>query len=867
MKKALVVFLAVAMLFAFSAAALAAPTDLDDQPTNVQDAFNKFLAFKFIEGYGDGTVKPTGEITRAEFAKIVCMITGLSEVATALQNSSSQYTDVKAGEWYVGWIAAATSGGFFQGYGDGTFLPNKRVSDYEVLAVLLRVAGYKDEGLGSVWPYNYVTQAAKLGWLSIVTVTGTDATRATAILLANTALFEDFVAYDKNLSVFKPQGMTVAENYRALGETKNVVIKNFGLNKNGVFGLYIYEGTIVDDNGFITKTGFDVAQAATGTFYPLFENYDIANGLSVYDMLNVYAKVTTTKNGQVAYIEPITEWLTVTTFTVNTGRTAITIGGTSYAGAFGNIEAYFSTTGKFGAQWKMLVDPVNGQFLDGYVIDIANDSQKYGVVNTVGTAVTMKTGTGKGSFASAANLKDKKVLVIIDGKKAELSDIKTNDWAIQHDAKFGYDYIYEVYSAVPTFVSSITGNADGGIASFSIDGKSYTNAGVKLAQGTGTYDTANVKLFNDNLLKGQSTVATFYANGVLAFLSYGARADATKVTGLITGGKVVTELVYDDVTGSYLNKPIGYETITLFTSNGETKTYKLKDNGKGIWGDFGGGTGFPIAVNALVTLAFDENDEFVEVITKTTFTGNWATEVGANTANNTVSDGTNVYQVNAGTRIFVVEGTTGNYKYSMKTFGAVVSGSGSSAVIKVDAGQIDYLIAANGLSVQYIIINGSATAATGNLVGVIQDLYADGDRIKFRGIDANYKKALSVPANPASDDVFKVAGSKVGHIVEYTVTGTGANATATYVGTIYDRENTTAYPSYDVKAAEGNLFSYVDGSDIKTLMVDADTVFYVYGTNGTYTGPGSASDLAANNAKVVVLEKDGMLAKSLVVIR
>ena len=860
MKKALVVFLAVAMLFAFSAAALAAPADLDGQPTNVQDAFNKFLAFKFIEGYEDGTVRPNGEITRAEFAKVICMVTGLSDVANALQNTSSQYKDVLAGKWYVGFVAAATASGFFQGYGDGTFRPDNLVTEYEVLAVLLRVAGYKDEGLSGAWPYNYVTQASRLGWLSLVSVTGANATRATAVLLANTALFEDFVAYSKDSGLhasLNPK-QTVAAYYKSLGDTKPVVVKNFGLNKSGVLGLFVYEGAVVDKDGNYVASALADAAAATAptTFYPLFDNYDVVDGTSVYDMVNIYAKVTLTKDNKVAYIEPIANWVTTNTFKIS--GNVLTINSVAYNSPFIALSDYYKSGD---GNYRFLIDAENNILLNAYKVSPVVDATKYGVVGAVKDGVlTVKKDTGAGSFATAANMKDKKVLVLIDGVVATLADVKVNDFAAQIESKYGYDYIFYVVSAKDTAVSTITGNSSLKIVDYTVDGKKYLAdsdlGGVKTIQGTDAPKVINVTEFNSstNPLKGKAAVATFTADGKLAFLTYGARADATTVVGVLTGGKVVIEQVFDGT--NYVNKPAGYEEITIFTANGETKKYNLVKNGK-EWAIFGGtGTWKPLVPGTLVTLAFDENDELVEAIT------NYPSAATATSA----TVGGNIFTPNAGsaltitdaTRVFVIGGTATAPTYTLTSLTTNISGD------------IMYLPSNNGLEVRYVVVSNMSAGATG-LVGVIQGLFVDGDRVKFRDLDTTYKKADfaagDIAANDPTTDGNETLAAANHNIIVYTVSGSGINATATRTKVLYDGSGT----KYAVKAATSNLFSYIITAGVEddpatpgdesvpevtaTARFDADTIFYVYNAAGSeYTGPGAASDLSATGAKIQIIE-------------
>ena len=108
-KKFLVVLLSAMMVFAFATTAFAAGqySDITDLSKETQDAISKLSALEIIGGYPDGTFKPSATITRAEFAKMACVASGMQESADILVNTASQFSDVKAGEWYTGYINLA----------------------------------------------------------------------------------------------------------------------------------------------------------------------------------------------------------------------------------------------------------------------------------------------------------------------------------------------------------------------------------------------------------------------------------------------------------------------------------------------------------------------------------------------------------------------------------------------------------------------------------------------------------------------------------------------------------------------------------------------------------------------------------------
>ncbi len=219
MKKKLVVLLAVVMMFAFSASAYAVDfTDISEQPVTVQDAVAKTTALGIIEGYSDGTFGPEQNITRAEFAKIAVTAAGAKDTAAMLEKNASSFKDVKAGQWYTGWINASESLGIFQGDGNGNFRPNDSISNQEVITVLMRLLGYNDNLTGT-WPVNYVTQANKVGILDDVTVVASAAAkRADVVVMLDDTLDTKMVTYDKDTNEFVDKQTTIQ------GEATNITL-------------------------------------------------------------------------------------------------------------------------------------------------------------------------------------------------------------------------------------------------------------------------------------------------------------------------------------------------------------------------------------------------------------------------------------------------------------------------------------------------------------------------------------------------------------------------------------------------------------------------------------------------------------------
>ena len=91
-----------------------------------------------LGGYSDGTFRPNAPITRAEFAKIA--------VSFSQKNGSAVYnyfTDVKTTDWFAPAVTAAKDNGLIEGYSDGTFKPENKITRAEACAIVNRVLGRK----------------------------------------------------------------------------------------------------------------------------------------------------------------------------------------------------------------------------------------------------------------------------------------------------------------------------------------------------------------------------------------------------------------------------------------------------------------------------------------------------------------------------------------------------------------------------------------------------------------------------------------------------------------------------------------------------------------------------------------------------
>ncbi len=119
------------------------------------DAIMNLSKKGIINGYDDSTFRPEGKITRAEAAAV---ITRAAEIPKS--SAESVYYDVENDFWGCGYIMAATENKIINGMGNGMFAPDDKVTYYEIIKMLVCMAGMEyDAAQKGGWPKGYVEVA------------------------------------------------------------------------------------------------------------------------------------------------------------------------------------------------------------------------------------------------------------------------------------------------------------------------------------------------------------------------------------------------------------------------------------------------------------------------------------------------------------------------------------------------------------------------------------------------------------------------------------------------------------------------------------------------------------------------------------
>jgi len=127
--------------------------------------------FAYIVGYGNGEVRPQNSITRAEVAAIFFRLLE-DDVRDANYTRQNKFTDVSNDAWYCSAVSTLSAMGIISGYPDATFRPNASITRAEFAAIATRFdvngdktpASFND--IADHWAKDEIAVAANNGWVN-----------------------------------------------------------------------------------------------------------------------------------------------------------------------------------------------------------------------------------------------------------------------------------------------------------------------------------------------------------------------------------------------------------------------------------------------------------------------------------------------------------------------------------------------------------------------------------------------------------------------------------------------------------------------------------------------------------------------------
>ena len=166
-------------------------------PDDVPTGLNGDDHYAYIVGYPDSTVRPQNGITRAEVATIFFRLL-TDETRNANSTKTNSYSDVAAGACYNHAVSTLSAMGIVKGDSQGKFNPNAPITRAEFAAIAARfddkanTTAVDFSDIASHWAKNEISAAANNGWINGYT-DGTfrpnnKITRAEAMTLVNRVL-------------------------------------------------------------------------------------------------------------------------------------------------------------------------------------------------------------------------------------------------------------------------------------------------------------------------------------------------------------------------------------------------------------------------------------------------------------------------------------------------------------------------------------------------------------------------------------------------------------------------------------------------------------------------------------------------------
>ena len=101
-----------------------------------EDAILRAVELGIIRGYDDGTFRPDGGVTRAEFCAMTNRALGIAGV------SPLDFTDVPVSSWFFGDVRSAVTAGYILGMPGNRFEPAGPITRYQSALIFARLAGF-----------------------------------------------------------------------------------------------------------------------------------------------------------------------------------------------------------------------------------------------------------------------------------------------------------------------------------------------------------------------------------------------------------------------------------------------------------------------------------------------------------------------------------------------------------------------------------------------------------------------------------------------------------------------------------------------------------------------------------------------------
>jgi len=166
-RKTILLLIAFIIMFSMAVPTTAYSIDNDYAEHWAEGTIQSWLDNGYVTGYTDGSFKPEGFITRAEFTKMINNLFGYTETADI------KFMDVNKDDWYYKEIQKAFKAGYINGISKSKFAPNDNLTREQAAVIISKIMNsdlnstqtssntFIDNDKVSVWAKDYVSSAAK----------------------------------------------------------------------------------------------------------------------------------------------------------------------------------------------------------------------------------------------------------------------------------------------------------------------------------------------------------------------------------------------------------------------------------------------------------------------------------------------------------------------------------------------------------------------------------------------------------------------------------------------------------------------------------------------------------------------------------
>ncbi len=280
-----VLALVVVFTMVLTTVAFASYPDVDNT-ADYAGAVELLSSLDILKGDDAGNFNPDQNITRAEYAAVVCRALGLENSANGAKGAT-MFTDVAADHWATGYINLASQQGIVNGMGDGTFEPESNVTYAQAVKMLVVAMGYEPMAAQrGGYPSGYLSVANSIKLTAGVSASGNDtpALRSTVAMLTANAM---------EIAVMDQTGFGTDTKYEILDDEDNyesLLTRMDIYVATGVVGDYENEDTKEQVKFKVTEDSddFEFTEAASKGF-DYYKFY--VNGSNIADYKNQSVKV------------------------------------------------------------------------------------------------------------------------------------------------------------------------------------------------------------------------------------------------------------------------------------------------------------------------------------------------------------------------------------------------------------------------------------------------------------------------------------------------------------------------------------------------------------------------------------------------